>query len=125
MLRSDVQRSRVLLPGRFPGIDKPLNLRLPDGRQVRYEWSLGQLLRVIRAADGHEIGRRTVLADVTVWDWTEIAPGLVEIELSYQRPRNPSSRGLAGVRRLRRRGLVTQTIRLRFALRARPGGRTW
>ena len=122
LLRSDIQRSKRILP---PLAGNRLSLELPDGSRIDYEKEFDLLFRSIADPDGEELGRRAVFGGVRLWSWQEISPGLVEVEVAFQRQRDPGRRRLGGVGRLRNSGAITEILRMRFALRSNPGRRSW
>ena len=84
-LRRDVQGASEL--GRLVLLTTtgPLELRGHQEGTLRYERVGADLDRVIVATGGKEIGRRTVLRGVSGWQWRALSPGLVEVEIVYQR----------------------------------------
>ncbi len=123
LLRTDIQRSRGT--GSAPG-NGPLRLEQEDGSSVTYDEVLGRLVRSVEAADGTADGQRTLITGVRAWSWhNSLAPGLLEVQIVYQRHRDPGHRRLGGVGRLRDDGPVLENLTLRFTQRARPGRRIW
>lgn len=122
LLRSDIQRSRRLLS---PFAGNRLGLELPDGSRIDYERNFDRLYRSITDPDGEELGRRAVFRGIQLWNWQEISPRLVQVEIAFHRQQDPGRRHLGGLGRLRNPGPVTETVRMRFALRADPGRRSW
>lgn len=122
LLRSDIQRSKRI---HSPLAGARLSLELPDGSRIDYEREFDRLYRSIANPDGEQLGRRAVFGGIKLWSWQEISPGLVEVEVAYQRQQDLGRRRLGGVGRLRSPGPVTEIMRMRFALRSKPGRRSW
>lgn len=94
-LRRDVQGASTLGQTAFLATHDPLELRGHREGILRYERVGSDLDRVIVAADGTEIGRRTLLRGVSDWRWRTLNAGLVEVEIVYERrvPANSTRRG--------------------------------
>jgi len=124
-LRSDVHRSR--------GIDRlrgsrttdwsssNLSLLLPDGGIVRYEKSVDEIRRVIVAPDGSTALDRPLMRGVVGWRWIQLSSDLVEVEILFRR--RPSNEALR--RTWRAPEAVIEVTRMRLAMRAVPGKRSW
>ena len=123
LLRTDIQRSTSIAS---PAGSGPLRLGLPDGGCVTYDAVLGELLRVVVAADGTIQGQRLLIRNVITWGWHDsLAPGLIEVQVGFQRHREPGWRRFGGLGRVRDPGLRTESLTVRFMQRARPGRRSW
>jgi hypothetical protein len=81
MLRRDVREALGVGGGSPVPSDGPLVLLLPGPSSVRYEQNGPQLVRVRLDATGAEVNRRTVLAPLSAWHWSEPEPGLVFVSL--------------------------------------------
>ena len=68
---------------------------------------------------------RTLMQNVNSWQWRRLAPGLLEVQIVYLKPRAPTSSLAPGLARLREGGVEPEILSLRYALRARPGRRSW
>jgi hypothetical protein len=74
------------------------------------------------AADGTVIGERVVMRDVRQWSWHDgLMPGLIELQIAYQRHREPGRRRLGGLRAAQLSPTEIEILTLRFTQRARPG----
>lgn len=131
LIRADVQSACRVEPavGSWLGMGHwsadPLVLVYADGRRVRYDENAGSLMRSLESEDRGVVGGRPMLQGVVGWRWRLLEGAVVEIDLAYSRPRDPGSQ-IAGSRALRRaREMRLENLRLTYALRDRPGRRSW
>lgn len=80
-LRRDIQEALGFAGGSPAPSAGPLVLYLPGPSSVRYEQIGPQLVRVRLDALGNELSRRTVLAPLASWSWSEPEPGMVFVSL--------------------------------------------
>lgn len=125
LLRRDVQGSRGILAPRPSWTIEPLVLEAADGTRIRYERDAGAIERQLLDSSNELVNSRSLLQDVSSWQWRRLAPGLVEVQVGYLQPRAPGSALAPGLARLREAGVEPEVLTLRFALRARPGRRSW
>jgi len=81
MLRRDVREALGIVGASPVPADGPLVLMLPGPSSVRYELDGSALLRIRLDAAGEEVNRRTVLAPIVGWRWSEPEPGMVFVTL--------------------------------------------
>lgn len=131
LIRADVQGASRVEPtvGSWLGLGhwsgNPLVLVYADGRRVRYDENAGSLVRSLESEDRRIVGGRQVLQGVVGWRWRLLEGAVVEIDLAYSQPRDPSSR-IAGSRALRRvRERRLETLRFTYAMRDRLGRQSW
>ena len=131
LIRADVQGARTAYrdPGSRSRIGTwtsgPMTLAVDELRDVRYHHESGKLVRTVASKEEGQSGRRTVLPAVVGWQWRELPGGVVEMRISHLRPRDPGS-GSAFTRAARRRpDQRGEQILLRYAMRDRPGRRSW
>ena len=123
LLRHDIQRSRGT---ETPPGNGPLGLTQSDGSRIYYDETVGRLVRTVVANDGTILGERVVMRGVRLWSWHDsLMPGLVEVQIAYQRHREPGTRRRGGVQSLQDSGSELETLTLRFTQRARPGRRVF
>lgn len=125
LLRRDAQGAMSIFAPRPTWTVEPLVLEAPDGTRVRYQRDGGNIDRQLFDDSNELINSRTLMQNVRSWQWRRLAPGLVEIQIAYMKPRAPTSALAPGLARLREGGVEPEILSLRFALRARPGRRTW
>ena len=80
-LRRDVQAALAVAGGSPVPSGGPLVLAQPGPSTVRYEQIGPALVRIRLDALGTEVNRRTVLAPLAAWKWSEPEPGLVFVSL--------------------------------------------
>jgi prepilin-type N-terminal cleavage/methylation domain-containing protein len=125
LLRRDAQGAAGIFAPQPTWTVQPLVLEEPDGTRVRYQRDGGDINRQLFNESNVLINTRTLMQNVDSWQWRRLAPGLVEIQIAYLIPRAPTSSIAPGLARLREGGVEPEILTLRFALRARPGRRTW
>lgn len=123
-IRQDLQGATGLArPPLLPGWDRDrLALVTPDGEVIVYERQGDDLVRQVVGG-----GRNLVLPRLVSWRWLAVAPGLVSVEVVYERaagarhgvvdPAGPIG-GVTGVASWR-------TLRVTAALRGAGLGRGW
>lgn len=131
LIRADVQGARTAY--RDPGsrshtgawTSGPMTLAVDELRDVRYHHESGKLVRTVASKTEGQSGRRAILHAVAGWQWRQLPGGVVEMRISYLRPRDPGSRPAftGAVRRTRDQRL--EQLLLRYAMRDRPGRRSW
>ncbi len=124
-LRNDLHRAggTVRLRGSASALwsRDALTLRLPTGGIVRYEKTADQVSRYLRDAGGSLVGERPLLRGVVSWRWLQLSPDLVEVEVGYRRrPDGDALDRQPGVDRS-----TIEILRMRVAMRAVPGRRSW
>lgn len=97
-LRADLQRATAAGgsgPVAAGGWSRRALLLTGPGRSIRYEKVANELHRVDLGAAA-ATNRRTVMTRVISFRWRRLAPGLVEVELTYLRPAELSALELGG-----------------------------
>lgn len=124
LLRNDLQSAKQIVPptSTLPG--RPLDLVLSNTSKIRYERFAGEFLRSQIDASGQPSSTLLLLQRVINWTWSEIQPGLVEIQLDYQR-RDISPLRRSGLVRFKISATVVEPLRLRVALRDIAGRESW
>lgn len=125
LLRRDAQGAKGIFSPRPTWTIEPLVLEAPDGTRVRYQRDSGDINRLLFNDSNELVNSRTLMQNVDSWQWRRLAPGLVEVQIVYLKPRVPTSSLAPGLARLREGGVEPEILTLRYALRARPGRRTW
>jgi len=125
LIRADVQSARRVWPGSAVWPIDPLRLEMPDGRVVQYDSDLGQLVRTVTGGEEGQAGARTVLRRVNSWRWHQLPGGAVEVMLIYSRPRDPGSRLSGSKAGPRNRETMTESLVLRYTMRAVAGRVGW
>jgi hypothetical protein len=124
LLRNDIRGAKQIIPpaSTLPG--RPLDLVLSDNSRVRYEKTGGEFLRSQLDATGEPSNTMHLLPRVMNWTWSELQPGLVDIQVDYLR-REISPIRRAGLSRLKASVTVLEPLRLRVAMRGIPGKESW
>ena len=118
LLRRDVASSRRVGLSSLPSM-LLLESAAAGAGAVTYRKSGDRLERI--TASG---GQRLLMTGVRSFDWWEVGPRLLEIQITFERQAPLAAHGmLSSVRALRRRARF-QTVRVRVALRA-AGARRW
>jgi len=125
LLRRDAQGAMGIFAPRPTWTIEPLVLEAPDGTRVRYQQDSGNINRLLFNDSNELINSRTLMQNVNSWQWRRLAPGLLEVQIVYLKPRAPTSSLAPGLARLREGGVEPEILSLRYALRARPGRRSW
>ncbi len=124
-LRNDVHGARgtVRLRGSASQLWSrgPLTLRLADGSSVRYQKTADQVGRALFDAGGAPAGERTLMRGVVSWRWLQLSSDLVEVEVGFRR--RPDGDALS--RSVSEPRSSIETLRMRIAMRAAPGRRSW
>ena len=124
LLRNDLQGAKQVIPPstNLPG--RPLDLVLGNNSRVRYEKTNGDFLRTQLDASGQPTNTMYLLPRVMNWTWSEIQPGLVEIQVDYLR-RTTASVRRSGLPSINAGGTVIEPLRLRVSLRGVAGKESW
>lgn len=118
ILRRDVMSSRGVGLSPLPGV-LLLEPASPGAGPVTYLKSGDRLERI--TADGSQ---RLLMTGVGSFDWWEVGPRLLEIQITFRRQGPLAAHGLlSSVQALRRKPRL-ETVRVRVALRA-AGARRW
>lgn len=125
LLRRDAQGAMGIFAPRPTWTIEPLVLEAPDGTRIRYQLDTGEIQRQLFNESNELINSRTLVRNVTSWQWRRLAPGLLEVQIAYLKPRAPTSNLAPGLARLREGGVEPEILSLRYALRARPGRSSW
>ncbi|MGB3562348.1 MAG: prepilin-type N-terminal cleavage/methylation domain-containing protein [Thermoanaerobaculia bacterium] len=125
LLRRDAQGAAGIFAPQPTWTIQPLVLQSPDGTRVRYQRNGGNIDRQLFNESNELINTRTLMQNVNSWQWRRLAPGLLEVQIVYLKPRAPTSSLAPGLARLREGGIEPEILSLRYALRARPGRRSW
>lgn len=95
----------------------PLQVTLATGERVAWREAGGGLERLVLDGAGVIVVRHVALRDVAAWRWREVAPGLIDVEVTV-RARDTSAVPLIGVARTWEPPTVERSAWARVALRA-------
>ena len=87
LLRRDAQGARGIFAPRPTWTIEPLVLEAPDGTRVRYQQDSGNINRQQFNESNELINSRTLMQNVNSWQWRRLAPGLLEVQIVYLKPR--------------------------------------